>query len=120
MCQSKRKNDKKDKYKEVRTMLSDHVKPKRCEFTEVCVFRRAHRLEGETASEFAMRLRSLAAHCNYTELEKGILRQFVIGLPEVERKLCASTDTPDLVKALQVASQLEALETNLNGLHGTN
>ena len=103
-------------------MLSDHVKPKRCEFTEVCVFRRAHRLEGETASEFAMRLRSLAAYCNYTQPEKEILRQFVIGirLPEVERKLCASTDTPDLVKALQVASQLEALETNLNGLHGTN
>ena len=66
---SKRKNDKTDKYKDVRAMLSAHVKPKRCEFTEVCVFRRAHRLEGETANEFAMRLRSLAAHCSFTELQ---------------------------------------------------
>ena len=69
-------------------MLSAHVKPKRCEFTVVCIFRRAHRLEGETANEFAIRLRSLAAHCNFTEREIEILRQFVIGirLPEVERK----------------------------------
>jgi hypothetical protein len=49
-------------------MLSAHVKTK-----EVCVFRRAHRLELETANEFAkMRLRSLAAaaQCSFTELEK--------------------------------------------------
>jgi hypothetical protein len=67
-----------------------------------------------------MRLRALAAHCNFTELEKEIVRQFVIGirLPEVERKLCSTTDTPDLEKALQVASQHEALEANVNGLHG--
>ena len=116
---TKRKSDKSDTYQEIRNMLSAHVKPKRCEFTEVCVFRRAQRLEGETASDFAMRLRSLAAHCNFTELEKEILRQFVIGIkmPEVERKLCAATDNPDLEKALQMATHHETLEANLNGLH---
>ena len=33
------------------------------------MFRRAHRLEGETANEFAMRLRSLVANCSFTELQ---------------------------------------------------
>jgi hypothetical protein len=97
-------------------MLSTHAKTK-----EVCVLRRAHRLELETANEFAkMRLRSLAAaQCSFTWLEKEILRQFVIGirLSEVERNLCSLTATPDLEKALQLASQHDALEANLNGLH---
>ena len=54
------------------------------------------------------------------QLHREILRHFVIGirLPEVERNVCSLTDTPDLEKALQLASQHEAQETNLNGLHG--
>ena len=43
-------------------------------------FRRAFKLEGESVSDYAMRLRRLAADCNYGQtLEKEIERQFVVG-----------------------------------------
>jgi hypothetical protein len=85
---SKRKADKSDTYDEIRKMLVAHVKPNTVVFTEVMVFRRASRHEGETANEFAIRLRQLAKNCQFKELESEILQQFVanIGRHDVERK----------------------------------
>jgi outer membrane translocation and assembly module TamA len=64
---SKRKADKSDTYEEIRKMLETHVKPNTVVFTEVMVFRRAARHEGETANEFAIRLRQLAKNCQFKE-----------------------------------------------------
>ena len=68
-------------------MLEAHLKPKTVVFTEVMIFRRAARYEGETANEFAIRLRHLSKHCQFKELEAEILQQFVagIGKHDVER-----------------------------------
>ncbi len=87
---SKRKADKSDTYDEIRKMLVDHVKPNTVVFTELMVFRRASRHEGETANEFAIRLRQLA-------------------------KICVTAENLTLEKAIEKATTLENLEANLKG-----
>ena len=113
---SKRKADKSDTYEEIRKMLEAHVKPNTVVFTEVMVFRRASRHEGETANEFAIRLRQLAKNCQFKELEAEILQQFVanIGRHDVERK-CVTAENLTLEKAVEIATTLENLEANLKG-----
>ena len=75
------KNPSKDSYTEIRTMLTTHLKPKTVLFTEVMVFRRAQRQEGESANEFATRLRSMARNCEFGEwVEREILQQFIVGI----------------------------------------
>ena len=115
---SKRKTDKTDTYVEIRAMLEAHLKPKTVVFTEVMIFRRAARYEGETANEFAIRLRHLSKHCQFKELEAEILQQFVagIGKHDVERK-CVVAENLTLVKAVELATTLENLDANLKGLH---
>jgi hypothetical protein len=115
---SKRKADKSDTYEEIRKMLEAHVKPITVVFTEVMVFRRAARHEGETANEFAIRLRQLAKNCQFKELEAEILQQFVagIGRHDVERK-CVTAENLTLEKAVEIATTLENLDANLKGLH---
>ena len=115
---SKRKTDKTDTYTEIRTMLEAHLKPKTVVFTEVMILRRAARYEGETANEFAIRLRHLSKHCQFKELEAEILQQFVagIGKHDVERK-CVTAENLTLEKAVELATTLENLDANLKGLH---
>jgi hypothetical protein len=114
---SKRK-DANDDYRTIREMLSAHLKPHRVVFTEVMVFRRAKRFEGESASEFATRLRGLAKYCEFKEIDAEILQQFVAGIdrPEVERK-CVTAENLTLAKAIEIATSLENLDANVKGLH---
>ena len=115
---SKRKADKSDTYEEIRKMLEAHVKPNTGIFTEVMVFRRASRHEGEMANEFANRIEQLAKNCQFKELEAEILQQFVayIGRHDVERK-CATAENLNLEKAVVIATGLENLEAYLKVLH---
>jgi hypothetical protein len=100
-------------------MLVAHVKPNTVVFTEVMVFRRASRHEGETASEFdPSALRQIAKNYQFKELEVEILQQFVvnIGRHDIERK-CVTAENLTLEKAIEIATTLENLEANLKGLH---
>ena len=65
-----------------------------------------------------MRLRGLAKHCEFNDVDREILQQFIIGIkrPDVERK-CCTTENLDLAKAIDLATNFENLEANLNGLH---
>ena len=114
---AKRKDENED-YETIRTMLSAHLKPNRVVFTEVMVFRRAKRFEGESATEFATRLRGLAKYCEFKDIDTEILQQFIVGIdrPEVERK-CVITENLSLVKAIEIATSLENLDANVKGLH---
>jgi hypothetical protein len=67
---AKRKDENED-YETIRTMLSAHLKPNRVVFTEVMVFRRAKRFEGESATEFATRLRRAAKYCEFKDIDSG-------------------------------------------------
>jgi hypothetical protein len=99
-------------------MLTAHLKPNRVVFTEVMVFRRAKRFDGESATEFATRLRGLAKYCEFKEIDTEILQQFIVGIdrPEVERK-CVITESLSLAKAIEIATSLENLDANVKGLH---
>ena len=108
-----------DSYEDTRKMLTEHVKPQVVQFTEVMAFRRAKRTKGESAVEFATRLRTLTKYCGFDgNMEKEILQQFVAGIdrPEVERKCCADKDMT-LTKAIELANTLENLDANVKGLH---
>ena len=70
-----KRTDLNDSYETIREMLLAHLKPKTVVFTEVCVFRRVERYEGESANDFATRLRGLAKHCQFKDnLEREILQ----------------------------------------------
>ena len=77
---TKRKADSSDTLKEIETFMADHFIPKKSEYAEICVFRRAMRHDGEPVSEYAMRLRALSTYCKFgTSLDKEIERQFFVG-----------------------------------------
>ena len=88
---TKRKVDNTDELAEIQTYMQAHFVAKRSEYSETTEFRKAFRVVGESCSEYAMRLRRLAAHCNYgTALDKEIERQFVVGcrIEEAQREYC--------------------------------
>ena len=62
---SLKKVDNTDTMNEIYAFMKAHFLPKRSVFTESCIFRRAHRSADEPVQEYAMRLRQLAAHCNF-------------------------------------------------------
>ena len=118
ILRSKRKSPE-DSYEDARKLLLEHLKPHRVVFTEVHKFRKSRRLEGEAPHEFALRLRGLARHCEFKDIDGEILQQFVSGYDryEIERKLI-STDSLTLEKALDIATMTEGMERNLKELHG--
>ena len=115
----KRKASKDDKFEEIKTFMTAHFQVKRCEYTEVMGFRRALRHDDESVNDYAMRLRSAAAHCKFSDIDKEIERQFVAGcrMHDLERKVCTSTEGITLQKVLDWATALESCEANVNGLH---
>ena len=115
---SKKKEDNSDTYAEVRKMLEDHLKPKTVVFTEVMVFRRAMRQQDESANEYAVRLRQLSKNCKFTDIDKEILQQFIVGIGKMEiEKKCCMTENLTLDQAIEFAETIEGLEANLHGLH---
>jgi hypothetical protein len=115
---TKKKPDDTDTLTEVKTFMKTQFVAKKSEYTEIMTFRRAFKLEGESVSDYSMRLRRLAADCNYGQtLEKEIERQFVVGcnMEEVQRK-CCRTDGLDLKQALEIATGFERVNENLNNL----
>ena len=107
-----------DTLAEIKAVMTAYFVPKRSEYAEVCKFRRAMRLEGETVGDYVMRLRSLAHYCKFQELDKEIERQLVIGcgIPEFERD-CCRTDDLTLEKAISLAQGYERCDVSVTGLH---
>jgi hypothetical protein len=118
MYKTKKKPDDTDTLAEIKAFMKAQFVAKKSEYTEIITFRRAFKLEGESVSDYAMRLRRLATDCNYGQtLEKEIERQFVVGcnMEEVQRK-CCRTDGLDLKQALEIATGFERVNENLNNL----
>ena len=115
---TKKKPDDTDTLIEIKAFMKAQFVAKKSEYTEIITFRRAFKLEGESVSDYAMRLRRLATDCNYGQtVEKEIERQFVVGcnMEEVQRK-CCRTDGLDLKQALEIATGFERVNENLNNL----
>ena len=72
-----RKADNSDTYAEASTKLTNHLISKRSQFSEDQIFRRSSKRSDESVDEFVMRLRQLATHCKYADIDKEILAHFV-------------------------------------------
>ena len=115
---SKRGPQNSESLAEVKKVMTEYFVPKRSEYTEVCKFRRAMRLEGECVADYVMRLRTLAQYCKFGDVDKEIERQLVIGcgIEEFERACCLKDDLT-LAKAIDLAVGYECVTQSVNGLH---
>lgn len=60
------------KYADIVKVLQTHLKPKPSKIMERCTFGKAAQLKDESVTGFAARLRGLALHCNFTDLENAL------------------------------------------------
>ena len=99
-----KKSDDSDTLDDVIAFMTKRLLVKRSEFTEICIFRRAKKRNDERVEEYCMRLRQLAAHCKFSNNDKEILSQLVIGssMPEFKDE-CCQTESLSLTKALEIA-----------------
>lgn len=89
--------------------LNKHFTPKRCGFAERNRFYAAVQLTSETHTQWAARLRGLAAHCDFKNLEDSLLDKFVMGMYHgAERDKLFSMDIKDLslAKAVDIAESV--------------
>ena len=91
---------------------------KRSEFTELCGFRAATKGDEESVDEYELRLRRLAAHCNFgDQLETEVLRQFAPGCKMIQfQQECCREDKLTLALALKSARGYERTKKNVAGL----
>lgn len=105
-----RKSDKTDTIEEIYEFLSDFLNPKRSRIATLSSFRRAGKRDEETFDEFVLRLRLLAANCDFgkASVEENIVEQFIAGCGSKElREQLLLTDNLDLKKALELARDTE-------------
>lgn len=94
---------------EIITLLDNHFTPKRIGFAEKSIFYSSVQRPGESHTQWAARLRGLAAHCGFKDLEEALLDRFIMGmLPGVERDKLFVQDQKDLnlAKAVDLAESV--------------
>ena len=103
-----RKVDDSDTYTEASKKITDHLITKRSQFSEDQIFRRSTKRQDESVDEFIMRLRQLATHCKYADVDKEILAHFVAHCNmEAFQMKAVREDTLDLKGALTLARGYE-------------
>jgi hypothetical protein len=103
-----------DSLKDMQEKLTKHFVWTKSVFTEKCIFRRAMKRQEESINEYAMRLRWMAAHCEFgAALEAEILSQLVVGvgIDEFQRECCRTNDL-DLKTALEKARGYDRVSEN--------
>ncbi|XP_048478435.1 uncharacterized protein LOC125488852 [Plutella xylostella] len=96
-------------FEDIVKVLDVHFTPKRCGFAERHYFYSAAQQAGESHAQWAARLRGLAAHCNFKELEEALRDKFVMGLqsgPEREKLFAMEISELTLAKAVDVAESV--------------
>lgn len=96
-------------FDELVSVLDAHFTPKRSSFADRAKFYEACKGEGESAEEWAARLRGLAAYCEFgVELDTLLRDRFVLGFPagpERDRLCELELKSLTFAKALEVAQQ---------------
>lgn len=100
-------------YDDLRKQMSDHLKPKPSEAMERVTFHTAKQEAHESITDFVARLKKLALHCNFTDLDNAIRDQIVCGVSDKDTrvKLFEEKDLT-LKKAQGIAVAREAAEKN--------
>lgn len=83
--------------------LDGHFTPKRIGFAEKSIFYSATQRVDENHTQWAARIRGLAAHCGFKNLEEALLDRFIMGMaPGHERDKLFAQDQRDLTLAKAV------------------
>ncbi|XP_073963872.1 uncharacterized protein [Choristoneura fumiferana] len=97
-------------YGDIITSLDKQFTPKRCGFAERHHFYAAQQRPGESHPQWAARLRGLAAHCKFKDLEEHLLDKFVVGMlpcPEREKLYTMEIEDLTLAKAVDTAASVQ-------------
>lgn len=101
-------------FQEVLKILNVHFTPKRCGFAERHHFYSALQQSGESHAQYAARLRGLAEHCSFKDLEEALRDKFVMGLqigPEREKLFSMDIAELTLTKAVELAESVRCART---------
>ncbi|XP_048487398.1 uncharacterized protein LOC119693538 [Plutella xylostella] len=96
-------------FEEIISLLDKHFTPKRCGFAERFNFYAATQALNEGHSQWAARLRGLAAHCGFNNLEESLLDRFVMGMaagPERDKLFAQDVKELSLSKAVELAESV--------------
>lgn len=90
-------------YDELLKLLDDHFTPKRIGFSEKWNYYSSTQRQDESHTQWAARLRGLAAHCGFKNLEEALLDRFIMGMvPGCERDKLFAQDQRELTLAKAV------------------
>ncbi|XP_061716911.1 uncharacterized protein LOC133524788 isoform X2 [Cydia pomonella] len=101
-------------FSDVVKILDAHFTPKRCGYVERFHFYSATQQAGEGHVQWAARLKGLAAHCEFKNMEDAILDRFVMGmLPGREREKLFAQNVGELTlsKAIDLAESIRVART---------
>ncbi|KAJ2953009.1 hypothetical protein O0L34_g7390 [Tuta absoluta] len=96
-------------YDEILNILSGHFTPKRVGFSEKHRFYSAYQQPGEAHTQWAARIRGLAAHCGFKNLEEALVDRFLMGMvagPERDKLYSQDLEELTLAKALDMAESV--------------
>lgn len=97
------------RYDEIITLLDEHFTPKRFGFAEKSIFYSATQRTGESHTQWAARLRGLAAHCAFKNLEEALLDRFIMGMAaghERDKLFAQDQRELTLAKAIDLAESV--------------
>ena len=99
------------------TKLDEYFSPKKNVDYEIFQFRQAVQKAGETVDQFATRLRKLAAHCEFSDLERELKSAIIQNCHSKRlRRLALREEALTLDGLLTKARALEASETQASGI----
>lgn len=97
-------------YDEIKTILIGHFDRKRNQYADSVKFRQITQQKGESVTDFTLRLRQAAAHCNYvSSLDRMLTEQMLFGLES--GSICdeiIAKEPSDFKGAYDIALRLEA------------
>ena len=108
----------KDKsYKDITELISGHVNPKRNEAMERCRFQQARQAPNENIADFIARLKELALHCKFKDLDSALRDQLVCGIAEHSTRVALfSEENLTYEKAMHIATTRESALRNAKNM----
>ena len=107
----KKATDQQDVFQKAVTLLTNYFTPKQNIEYQRYEFRHSNQLAGENLEQFTARLRTLAATCEFTEVQREIKSQIISGcLSQKLRRKGLSEPSWNMEKLLEVGKALELSE----------
>ncbi|XP_064462921.1 uncharacterized protein K02A2.6-like [Ornithodoros turicata] len=109
-----------DDFEKTKKLLTDHFKPKKNIVFEQHVFRQAVQQQGETISEYFVRLKKLASTCEFANEDQALLAQMIEGITSTKLRRQALRDPSITLEKLKELGQAhEQAELQADKMEGT-